>query len=104
MAPPSFVEYALRAGADGVLIAGCREGDCEFRTGDEIVAARLSARRKPALRPSVPRERVRLAHAGRTDLGALRTQLEEFRAELARLGPRSADHPPLPKRQEMRHG
>jgi coenzyme F420-reducing hydrogenase delta subunit len=104
MVPPSFVEYALRAGADGVLVAGCREGDCEFRTGDAITGARLASRRKPALRASVPRERVRLAHAGRTDLEALRAQLDDFRAALARLGPRSADHPPLPKRQEMRHG
>jgi len=104
MAPPSFVEYALRAGADGVLIAACREGDCEFRTGDELVAGRLSAGRKPALRASVPRGRVRLAHAGRTDLASLRAQLDLFRAELARLGPRAADHPSIPKRQEIRHG
>ncbi len=68
MVPPSFVEYALRAGADGVLVAACREGDCEFRTGDALLQARLDAQRAPALRPTVPRERVRLVPAGRTDL------------------------------------
>ncbi len=104
MAPPSFVEYALRAGADGVPVATCREGDCEFRTGDAIVAARVAGERKPALRPSVPRERVRLAHAGRSDQAALRRELDDFRAALSRLGPRAADHPSLPKRQETRHG
>lgn len=25
MLPPSFVEYALRGGADGVMVVGCRE-------------------------------------------------------------------------------
>jgi coenzyme F420-reducing hydrogenase delta subunit/ferredoxin len=104
MAPPSFVEYALRAGADGVLVAGCREGDCEFRTGTAIVAGRLAAARKPALRASVPPARVRFVHAGRTDLAALRARLQDFRASLARLGPRAADHPSLPKRQERHHG
>ena len=48
MVPPSFVEYALRAGADGVLVAACREGDCEFRTGDALVAG--PARRAPRAR------------------------------------------------------
>jgi len=104
MAPPSFVEYALRAGADGVVVAACREGDCEFRTGGEILAARLSAGRQPALRASVPQERVRLVHAGRTDLAVLRAELDSFRAALFLLGPRAAEHPRLPKRQETRHG
>jgi len=104
MAPPSFVEYALRAGADGVVVAACREGDCEFRAGGEILAARLSAGRQPALRASVPRERVRLVHAGRTDLAVLRAELDSFRAALFLLGPRAAEHPRLPKRQETRHG
>ena len=104
MVPPSFIEYALRAGADGVLVAACREGDCEFRTGDRLVAARLAAGRKPALRASVPRERVRLAHAGRTDLERLRAELAAFRSDLSRLAPREAHRTPPPKRQEKRHG
>jgi coenzyme F420-reducing hydrogenase delta subunit/ferredoxin len=104
MVPPSFVEYALRAGADGVLVAGCREGDCEFRTGDGVLAARLAGARKPALRASVPRDRVCLVHAGRTDLDALRSRLERFRADLARLGPRAGSRNLPPKRQETRHG
>lgn len=104
MAPPSFVEYALRAGADGVLVAACREGDCEFRAGDALVAARFAGARKPALRASVPRNRVRVVHAGRTDAAALRASLETFRADLAPLGSRAADHVLPPKRQEKRHG
>ena len=103
MVPPSFVEYALRAGADGVLVAACREGDCEFRTGDALVRGRLAAQRAPALRPTVPRDRVRLVPAGRTDLATLRAALASFRADLARLGPQAARHA-LPKRQEKRHG
>jgi coenzyme F420-reducing hydrogenase delta subunit/ferredoxin len=104
MAPPSFVEYALRAGADGVLVAACREGDCEFRAGDAILGARFDGARRPALRPSVPRERVRIVHAGRTDLPGLRARLDEFRAHLARLAPDEARRHLPPKRQETRHG
>ncbi|MBI4207115.1 MAG: cytochrome b N-terminal domain-containing protein, partial [Betaproteobacteria bacterium] len=31
MLPPAFIEYALRNGADGVLVAACRAGECEYR-------------------------------------------------------------------------
>jgi len=104
MAPPSFVEYALRAGADGVLVAGCREGDCEFRVGAEWTTARLAGTRAPALRPSVPRERVRLAFAGRGDGASLRAALEDFRDHLRRLPPGAAQPGLPPRRQEPRHG
>jgi coenzyme F420-reducing hydrogenase delta subunit/ferredoxin len=104
MVPPSFVEYALRAGADGVAVVGCREGDCEFRVGDALIAERLDAQRVPALRATVPRSRVRRLHAGRTDLAALHRQLEQFRAALAQPGPRAARHGSPPKRQEKHHG
>jgi coenzyme F420-reducing hydrogenase delta subunit/ferredoxin len=104
MVPPSFVEYALRAGAEGVLVTGCREGDCEFRTGAEWTLARLAGTRAPALRPSVPRERVRVAFAGRSDDAALRAALEDFRDHLRRLPPGAAQPGLRPRRQERRHG
>lgn len=82
MLPPAFVEYAFRMGADGVLIAGCREGDCEFRLGDRWLQQRFAGQRAPQLRPSVPRDRIVLAWPGHNakqlqdDLGALRSYLE----------------------------
>ena len=42
--PPSFVEYALRSGADGVLVSGCARDGCHFRLGDEWVEQRLTGR------------------------------------------------------------
>jgi hypothetical protein len=41
--PPSFVEYALRDGAAGVVVATCREGGCEFRPGQRWTAERLAS-------------------------------------------------------------
>lgn len=52
--PPSFVEYALRDGAAGVLVASCRDGGCAFRLGARWTAERLAGRREPHLRSSVP--------------------------------------------------
>ena len=82
MLPPSFVEYALRAGADGVLITGCRPDGCPFRFGNHWLEQRLSHRREPHLRTQVPALRVRQAWAGPTDEKALEEALHQFRRDL----------------------
>ena len=84
--PPSFVEYALRSGADGVLVTGCREGSCAYRFGAQLTEQRLTGRREPHLRPTVPVERLRLAWADRHEMSGLKETLEDFRNDLKNLG------------------
>lgn len=96
--PPSFVDYALRTGADGVLVTGCRESTCAYRLGNRWTAERLAAERAPRLRSGVPLGRVRIAWAGRGQERALRGSLAGFRAELANAAP-SRPHA-RPKRLE----
>ena len=94
--PPSFIEYALRTGADGVLVTGCREGDCGYRFGNRWTDERLRAQRAPRMRSAVPSQRVSHAWSGRGGERALRTALAQFRAALAHAAPQ-APHA-LPKR------
>ena len=77
--PPSFVEYALRDGAAGVLVAACREGGCEFRLGERWTRERLAGVREPHLRADVPAERLELAFAGAGDEARLTAALERLR-------------------------
>ncbi|WP_042422347.1 hydrogenase iron-sulfur subunit [Comamonas granuli] len=81
MLPPSFVEYALRAGADGVLISGCRAGGCEFRLGQRWTAERLTGAREPHLRRSVPAERWRTAWCDPGDEQQLAAAVDELRRQ-----------------------
>ena len=83
--PPSFVEYALRDGAAGVLVTGCRPGGCEFRLGQQWTVERLSGAREPHLRSSVPPERVASVWAGAGEEGALVQALDQLRQQVARL-------------------
>jgi coenzyme F420-reducing hydrogenase delta subunit len=93
--PPSFVEYALRDGAVGVLVTACAEGTCEFRLGQRWTAERLQGTREPHLRASVPRERLALAWAGVGDEPALRQALLSLRQRLvAAADPTSANARP----------
>lgn len=62
--PPSFVEYAVRNGAAGVLVAACREGGCEFRLGEQWTEQRLTRQREPRLRTQGSTQRVQLIFVG----------------------------------------
>ena len=81
--PPAFVEYALRHGADGVLVAGCGECDCAFRLGNTWTEQRLRGEREPHLRSTVSPRELRVIWAG-NDHARLERELANFRTALAR--------------------
>ncbi|MBL8340898.1 MAG: hydrogenase iron-sulfur subunit [Rubrivivax sp.] len=83
--PPSFVEYALRDGAAGVLVAACNEGGCEFRFGERFARERLAGTREPHLRAGVGGERLELVFAGRGDEARLVAALERLRRRVGAL-------------------
>jgi coenzyme F420-reducing hydrogenase delta subunit/ferredoxin len=82
MLPPSFVEYALRGGADGVLITGCSPGGCPWRLGNRWTSERLAHRREPHLRDSVPRDVVREIWIDAGDAAGMKAAIDEFRTDL----------------------
>jgi quinol-cytochrome oxidoreductase complex cytochrome b subunit/coenzyme F420-reducing hydrogenase delta subunit len=83
MLPPSFVEYALRDGADGVLVSGCREGGCEFRLGQRWTGQRLRGEREPHLRGSVDQRFWATVWADAGDEASLDARLDQMRGALA---------------------
>jgi ferredoxin len=78
--PPSFVEYALRDGAAGVLLAGCRSGGCAYRLGERWTAERLAGRREPHLRTEGLAGRWAAVAADRGDEAAVLAALGRLRA------------------------
>ncbi len=83
--PPSFVEYALREGAGGVLVTGCRECDCAFRLGDTWTEQRLRGEREPHLRRTVSTRQLRVVWAG-GDRARIERELAQFRDQLGQKG------------------
>ena len=80
--PPSFVEYALHDGADGVLVTGCPGTGCEFRLGQLWTADRLAGRREPHLRAQVPREQLATAWADPGQETVLQAALQRLRRQI----------------------
>jgi coenzyme F420-reducing hydrogenase delta subunit/Pyruvate/2-oxoacid:ferredoxin oxidoreductase delta subunit len=85
----SVVEYMVRAGAGGVLIAACPERDCWNREGARWLEQRLFHDREAELKARVDRRRVRLVHGAAGETRQLSAYLARFRdqvSELARAG------------------
>jgi len=82
MLPPSLIDYALRQGADGVFVTGCRMGDCFHRLGNQWMQQRLNDERLPELHRKVARERVRFFMAAEADQSKLIRELEAFGHDL----------------------
>jgi coenzyme F420-reducing hydrogenase delta subunit len=85
MMPPTLVEYALKKGADGVMVTGCRHNDCFFRFGNRWIKMRFDGERNPRLRGRADRKRIRLHGGSETDKNKIERDLVKFRAELLRL-------------------
>jgi quinol-cytochrome oxidoreductase complex cytochrome b subunit/coenzyme F420-reducing hydrogenase delta subunit len=82
MLPPSFVEYALRQGADGVIVGSCPPMDCEYRFGEAWTAQRLDGEREPRLRAAADVTRLRRVEAARAAPQELGTAIASFADEL----------------------
>ena len=96
MLPPSFIDWALSRGlADGVVLTGCREGNCQHRFGVDWTNARLDRKRDPQLRLRVPRERILRFWASPTDGRALDKAILKFAESVSQM-------PEPQKRQERK--
>ena len=85
MLPPTMVEYAIRHGARGVMITGCRESDCFYRFGNRWTRQRFSGDRNPILRARVDRRTVLVEGGAPVDGSKFYSQLEAFRSRLRAL-------------------
>ena len=81
----SVVEYLLRAGASGVLIASCPPRDCWNREGGVWMERRMFKGREAELMDRVDRRRVKVVWAGAAERGVVRAALAAFQAEVAKL-------------------
>jgi len=83
MLPPAFIDFVLsRKLARGVMLAGCREGNCYHRLGDRWTRARVARSRDPYMRSRVPADRLRTCWAGGAGQSRLARELDLFRIDL----------------------
>ena len=97
MLSPSFLDFVLARGhADGVLLAGCRGGECHYRLGDALAQQRIDGSRDPSLRARVPRDRILVSWCGSSTRRRRARELAAFRSRLTAATARGTTGPPPP--------
>ncbi len=84
---PQMVLWAFRHGADGVLIGGCHPGDCHYQEGNYKALRRSKLLRKMLPQFGIEPERLRLEWISASEGERLRDVMNEFSAQIRRLGP-----------------
>jgi F420-non-reducing hydrogenase iron-sulfur subunit len=93
---PSWLEFALRNGADGAFVCGCPLGDCFNRLGNNLIADRVVQMRRRLERQKVQPDRVTTIFYGLHDQAQFVAAVREFSDRVAKL---PAPPPPPPARK-----
>ncbi len=81
----SVVEFLVRAGTGGVMVAACPGRDCWNREGPRWTYERLFSGREAELQERVDRARVRMIQAGLGDRPLITAEIARFRDDVARM-------------------
>jgi heterodisulfide reductase subunit A len=95
---PSFVLEALRRGADGVLIAGCRIGECHYRDGNYQALQRVNVLKGVLEKIGLDPGRVKIVWCAASEGEIYAKDLRDFLGELKAMGPIGTELKELKKR------
>jgi len=84
---PSFILEALRRGADGVLIAGCRLGECHYRDGNDQALQRVNVLKGILEKIGLDPGRVKIVWCAASEGEIYAQDLKDFIGELKAMGP-----------------
>jgi heterodisulfide reductase subunit A len=83
---PSFVLEALKGGADGVLVAGCRFGECHYQDGNVKAQQRMDILKGMLADMGIEPGRVRTAWMAASEGGKFAREISDFVDELVEMG------------------
>jgi F420-non-reducing hydrogenase iron-sulfur subunit len=93
---PEFVLAALRQGADGVLIGGCRPGDCHYQSGNYKCLRRFRLISRYLRQMGVEPQRVRLEWIAASEGDRVQKITNEMVEQVRELGPLNLPAVPHP--------
>ncbi|TRZ87213.1 MAG: hydrogenase iron-sulfur subunit [Methanosarcinales archaeon] len=84
---PSFVLEALRRGADGVLVAGCRLGECHYNIGNYCALQRMNVLTKLLVDLGFDERRLRVEWIAASEGRKFAETVTDFVEQLKEIGP-----------------
>lgn len=84
---PIFILEAFKNGADGVLVAGCHDGDCHYLSGNYKAQNRVSLLKEVLEQFGLEPERLRLEWVSASEGDRFATVIRDMTEEIKKLGP-----------------
>lgn len=84
---PTFLVTALQKGIDGVLVVGCKPGECHYKEGNLVERARLTMMGNLLDLLGLEEQRVRFAWLPTESRGALQELFEQMITDVQAVGP-----------------
>jgi F420-non-reducing hydrogenase iron-sulfur subunit len=100
---PSYIIKAFQMGADGVLVSGCHFGDCHYVFGNHRAVELFEKTKNIIKLLGIEENRLRLEWVSAAEGGRWAQLIDEFVAEITRLGPsplRRADQKSVGKQDQ----
>ena len=83
---PEWILRALKKGIDGVMVTGCRLGECHFRVGNYHAVDRIKALKKLLEEIGINPERVEASWRSAGEGAEIAKDVDEFVEKIAKLG------------------
>jgi heterodisulfide reductase subunit A len=83
---PEWILLALEKGVDGVIVAGCRLGECHFKYGNFAAKERIEALKKALEEAGINPARVKTIWHSAGEAQGIAKDFDEFVEEIKRLG------------------
>ncbi|MCJ7522490.1 MAG: hydrogenase iron-sulfur subunit [Dehalococcoidia bacterium] len=83
----TYILDAFNAGADGVLILGCREGDCHFQDGNFEARKKVYLLQKLLEGYGIEKERLRMVFSLDPEGNTIPRLIEDMNRDIRKLGP-----------------
>lgn len=91
MVSPKYIIEAFQHGADGVLIMGCYEQDCHYRTGFKKARQRVDVMKDILEKFDIDNKRLRIESASASEGVKVKEIVKSFTEELKELGPMGSE-------------
>ncbi len=79
---PQHALMALSSGVQGVLVCGCKPGECHFKRGTDVATCKMSLLDTMLGQVQLPRKQIRFVQISTQDRGRIRREVDEMLASL----------------------
>jgi coenzyme F420-reducing hydrogenase delta subunit len=80
---PQMALMALRSGIDGVLVCGCKPGECHYQRGTSVSDCKIGLLNRMFDQMHLASDRVRFIQMGTQDRGYIRLEVDAMLENLA---------------------